>query len=162
MHHLPPLFSKISLEVKTSYQIATECTIYRPCFQFFFSEVWNRFTYHQNAPVVSVPVFKMFSAVPYRFKHHNATFTVLVFKIVSAVPNSFKYCKNTHSILFLTYLWSSKLAFQIALEGSSLPSMFSNLSDGADSLPQALLYPPMNICKYKKYTSRQILTMCPT
>ena len=33
MHNLALLLSKFSLQVKTSYQIAGECTIYRPCFQ---------------------------------------------------------------------------------------------------------------------------------
>ena len=87
MHHLDSLLSKCYLNFKVSFQIPSECTIYRPCFHFFlqFQIVAN----NQNAPY-TVLVFKMLSAFPNRFKYRqNAPLTVLVFDFFSAFPNRF-------------------------------------------------------------------------
>ena len=57
MHHLPSLFSLFLCNSK-SFQIPSECTIYRPCFH-YFSAVPNCFKYRQNAPFI-VLVFIFF------------------------------------------------------------------------------------------------------
>ena len=94
-----------------SFQIPSECTIWRLlflfCLQFqivlntvkmhhllslisiFFTVVPNSFECRQNA-LFSVLVLKMFSEVPYLIRcRQNAPFSVLVFKIVSAIPNRY-------------------------------------------------------------------------
>ena len=79
----------------------------------------------QNAPFIVV-AFIFISAVPNCFKYRqNAQFSVPVLKIFSEALNCFKRC--------------SKLVFEKTLEYSILPSMFSELSGGTDSLPHAPL-----------------------
>jgi len=51
MHHLALLLSNFSLQVITSFQITTECTIYRPYFQTFLGFPDYRFKQHPNAPI---------------------------------------------------------------------------------------------------------------
>ena len=43
-----PVFKIFSVHSSKSFQIPSECTLYRPCF--FFSAVQTRFKYRQNTP----------------------------------------------------------------------------------------------------------------
>jgi len=55
MDHLDSMLLNNFLQVKLSYQIAAQCTIYRPCFQIFSPVPKYRFKYRHNAPF-TVPV----------------------------------------------------------------------------------------------------------
>ena len=105
MHHLASLFLKFSLQAKISYQIASdiapvwyinlqfqipsECTIYRPCFQMFLciSKLFQMLS--------ECTIYSRFQNVLCISKNRqNVLFTVLVFINFSAVQNGFKYCQN--------------------------------------------------------------------
>ena len=64
VHHFVSLLFQMFSAVpttRTTFQIASECTIYCPCFQHFL--IFFHFQKHQNAPFC-VLSFKDFSAVP--------------------------------------------------------------------------------------------------
>ena len=73
MHHLDSLLSKFSLHVKMMYQIAAECTIYRPCYHICSSGsiikcqnvhqscAPSLFSHFQGSPCFRDIVFKLFS-----------------------------------------------------------------------------------------------------
>jgi len=70
MHNLPSVWFQNCLGISKSFQILSECTF-------------------------TILVFKIFSAVPNRFKLHQSTcFRDIVFIFFSAVQNRFKYCQN--------------------------------------------------------------------
>jgi len=118
MHHFSSLFSIILSISKISFQIPSECTIYRPCFHFFcisksFEILSQCKLYHPcfhylffycssksflNTTIVHAIktfCFDKFSAVPNNFQYRqNACLRENVFKIYSAVANRFKYRHN--------------------------------------------------------------------
>ena len=118
MHALGTSFSFIFSCSSKSFQKLSKCTIYRPCFLFFFAAVPNRLKCRHNLMhaldtlfsfflcssksfqnpsefTIYRPCFLFFSAVPNRLKcRHNACFRDVVFMFFSAVPNRFKYHKN--------------------------------------------------------------------
>ena len=130
MHHLASLFLKFSLQAKISYQIASdiapvwyinlqfqilsECTIYRPCFQMFLcisklfqmlSEctIYSRFflkcSLHFQIPsecTIYRPCFHQFlcSSKWFQIPSEYTCFRDIVFNFFSAVQNRVKYCQN--------------------------------------------------------------------
>ena len=74
MHHLPSLFSKVSLQ----FRIVSN-TVRMHGSEIFFSAVPNRFKYRHNACFRDI-VLKNFSAIPNRFKYRqHACFRDIVF-----------------------------------------------------------------------------------
>ena len=67
MHHLPSLFSKVSLQ----FRIVSN-TVRMHGSEIFFSAVPNRFKYRHNACFRDI-VLKNFSAVPNRFNYRQAS-----------------------------------------------------------------------------------------
>ena len=118
IHHLSSLLSTFFSAVptsRTSFQIALEFTIYRPCFH-YFSAVPNRFKYRQNAPfIVLVFIISLqFQIVSKTVRMHHLpslfSFISLQFQIVSNTVRM-----HALDTLFSLFLCSFK-SFQILSE----------------------------------------------
>ena len=141
MHHLALQISKFSLQIITLYQIATECTIYLPCFQHVLgnskilfqiaSECANQRSYFQKFPdcgqPTSHPLMKskhvlFFQIVPntVRMNHlPSLFFSLCSFRL-------YRMLSEGNMLRPCSHFFCSSISFQIPLESTIYRPCFQN------------------------------------